>query len=232
MTDILQHMLGLFLLLWTGFVTSRLWPVQTHLLHSPRAESVANVPPNIPNYWLRMSTSAFQSLLWICVNVHRLHTVSVWTQSFFLFFFFKKQSKKLFFSRWKRHVNVALVSRVHSFISSQFTRRSSQNTPHTFWHTPTHLLAELHQSLQSVCMEADMDSCHSSHLTRWLTVCACVCVFQGHCHLWHRFWCGVPDGCGGGLVPVPVHVHEEWARGTCRRVQNFLRQHCDPGLSR
>lgn len=77
---------------------------------------------------------------------------------------------------WKRHVNVALVSRVHGFMSSQFTRRSSQNTPHTFWHTPTHLLAELHQSLQSVCMEADMDSCHSSHLTGWLTVCVSVCV--------------------------------------------------------
>lgn len=30
--------------------------------------------------------------------------------------------------------------------------------------------------LQSVCVEADMDSCQSSHLTGWLTVCMCVCL--------------------------------------------------------
>lgn len=93
-------------------------------------------------------------------------------------FFFTKQSKKLFLFRGKCHVNVALVNRVHRFISSQFTRRSSQNTPHTFWHTPTHLLAELHQSLQSL-----YGSWHGQLPLITLdrvahSVCACVCVFS------------------------------------------------------
>lgn len=56
-----------------------------------------------------------------------------------------------------------------------FSRIASHRTHrNTLCHTPTHLLAELHHVLQSVCMEADMDSCHSSHLTGWLTVCVCV----------------------------------------------------------
>lgn len=74
------------------------------------------------------------------------------------------------------------------------------------------------------------DSCLSSHSTGWLTVC--MCVFQGHRHLWYRFWRCVPDGCGGSFVPVRVHVYEKRARRTGWCVQHLLHQHCKPRLSR
>lgn len=58
----------------------------------------------------------------------------------------------------------------------------------------------------------------------------CVRVFQGHRHLRRCVRRGLPDGGGGGPVPVRVHVLEERARLAGRRVQRH--QHRDPGRSR
>ena len=60
--------------------------------------------------------------------------------------------------------------------------------------------------------------------------CVCVCVFQGHGDLRDRVWRRVPDGGGGGLLSVRVHVREERTGSTRGRVQHLLCQHSNPGL--